>query len=77
MIYNYQIDYGSGYENVYPDNSLHDPACKDSECHGCWDTNDYTIWLSYIDEYDDGRIERARVLFGSQVIEERVFKKDI
>ncbi len=75
-MYNYQIDYGNGYENAYPDSSLHDPTCNNPDCSGCWDMDDYEVWFNAIEEYGGGRIERARVLFGGQVLEERVFRKD-
>jgi hypothetical protein len=73
-IYNYQVDYGNGYENAYPDSSMHDSSCNNPECQGCWDQDDYEVWFSAIEEYGDG-IERARVLLGGMEIEERVFIK--
>lgn len=73
-MYNYQIDYGGGYENVYPDGyGMHSINCNDSDCLGCWDQDDYEAWF---DQCDNGAVERARVLFGSQVLEERVFQED-
>jgi hypothetical protein len=76
MTYNYQVDYGDGYENAYPDSSLHDPSCSNPDCPGCWDMNDFEVWFESIEDHDDGRIEKARVLFGNQVLEERDFQKN-
>ena len=74
--FNYQIDYGDGYENTYPDGyGLHDKNCNDPECSGCWNDDDYDAWFKYIEKYD-GNIKRARVLFGGQVYEEKVFIED-
>jgi hypothetical protein len=75
--FNYQVDYGdgAGWQNAYPDSSLHDQSCNDPDCQGCWDHDDYEVWFQSIEDYDDGNIKRARVLFGNQVLEERDFPR--
>lgn len=61
MNYQYQIDYGAGYEEVYLDatgttNQAEDPAA----------------WLAAVEA--EGRARRARVLLGGQDVAERVFE---
>ena len=60
MNYQYQIDYGAGYEDVYPER---DGAARQEE--------DAAAWLAAIEA--EGRARRARVVSGGQVITERVF----
>ncbi len=78
-MYTYQIDYGSGYETVYPDGyGMHTSECaaSDVECveaDGCWDpgSDDHEAWFDALVE--EGAAVRAAVFFGSQQVEERVF----
>ena len=60
MTYQYQIDYGAGYEDVYPGLDVmtsHDES--------------FASWLASIEA--EGSARRARVLFAGQVVAERVF----
>lgn len=60
MIYQYQIDYGAGYEDAFQD----DPSMSNQVVEP-------TAWLRAIET--EGAARRARVLSGGEVIEERVF----
>lgn len=60
MKYQCQIDYGAGYEDVYPEREV---AARQEE--------DAAAWLATVEAEGDAR--RARVLSGGQVIAERVF----
>jgi hypothetical protein len=60
LSYQYQIDYGAGYEDVYPQ---HDVAADQEE--------GAAAWLASVET--EGSARRARVLSGEQVIMERVF----
>ena len=60
MSYQYQIDYGMGYEDVYP---LHD-AGADQEVGA-------EAWMSSVEA--EGNARRARITSGDQVIAERLF----
>jgi hypothetical protein len=60
LSYQYQIDYGAGYEDVYPERV---GAARQEE--------DAAAWLSAVEA--EGGARRARVVSGSQVIAERVF----
>ena len=60
MGYQYQIDYGEGYEDVCPQR---DVATNQEE--------GATAWLASLEA--EGRARRARVVSGDQVIAERVF----
>ena len=59
MSYRYQIDYGSGYEDVPPDDAVRA------------DQAGATAWLAEVER--EGVARRARVLSGDQVAEERDF----
>jgi hypothetical protein len=58
--YQYQIDYGAGYEDVHPELEV---AARQDE--------DAAAWLAAVEA--EGGARRARVISGGQVIEERVF----
>jgi hypothetical protein len=58
--YQYQIDYGAGYEDVYPEREV---AARQEE--------GAAAWLAAAEA--EGGARRARVLSGGRVIEERVF----
>lgn len=60
MSYQYQIDYGAGYEDAYPQRNI----ATDQE-------EGATAWLASVEA--EGSARRARVLSGEQVIMERVF----
>lgn len=48
---NYQVNYGAGWENVYPDGyGMHESSCDDEECEGCWspESGDTEIWFNAI-----------------------------
>lgn len=60
MSYQYQIDYGAGYEDVYPERED-----TTRQMAGA------AAWLAAAEA--EGGARRARVLSGGQVIEERVF----
>ena len=60
MNYQYQIDYGAGYEDVYPEREV---AARQEE--------GVAAWLAAVEA--EGGARRARVVSGGQVIEERVF----
>ncbi|MBD0324865.1 MAG: hypothetical protein ICV68_00455 [Pyrinomonadaceae bacterium] len=60
MSYQYQIDYGAGYEDVYPQR---DVAANREE--------GAAAWLASVEA--EGNARRARVVSGEQVIAERVF----
>ena len=58
----YQIDYGQGWKNAYPDGyAMHEPECIDEECEGCWspEGGDPDVWFRTVDEW--GAAVRARV----------------
>lgn len=59
MSYQYQIDYGNGYEDVPPDDSVGSGQA------------DAATWLAGVER--EGAARRARVLSGAQVVEERDF----
>ena len=59
MSYQYQIDYGNGYEDVPPDDVVR------ADWAGA------TAWLAEVEREGDAR--RARVLSDGQVVEERDF----
>ena len=56
----YQIDYGAGYEDVYPGREV---TARQEE--------DAAAWLAAVEA--EGAARRARVLSGGQVVAERVF----
>jgi hypothetical protein len=58
--YQYQIDYGAGYEEVYPER---DDTARQEE--------DAAAWLAAVEA--EGSARRARVVSGGQVVAERVF----
>lgn len=60
MNYQYQIDYGAGYEDVYPEREV---AARQED--------GAAAWLSAVEA--EGTARRARVLSGDQVVAERVF----
>ena len=60
MNYQYQIDYGAGYEDVYPERQV---AAQLEE--------GAAAWLAAVEA--EGGARRARVMSGGQVIEERLF----
>ena len=58
--YQYQVDYGSGYEDVFPE---YDAASNQEQLAAAW--------LATVEA--EGDAHRARVLSGGQVVAERVF----
>jgi hypothetical protein len=58
--YQYQIDYGAGYEDVYPEGEV---AARQEE--------GAAAWLRAVEA--EGSARRARVVSGGQVVEERDF----
>lgn len=58
--YQYQVDYGSGYEDVFPE---YDAAPNEEQLAAAW--------LATVEA--EGGANRARVLSGGQVVAERVF----
>jgi hypothetical protein len=60
LSYQYQIDYGAGYEDVYPPQS----ATANQE-------ESVEIWLASVEA--EGSARRARVVSGEQLVMERVF----
>ena len=60
MNYQYQVDYGAGYEDVYPRRNV---AAGQEESAAAW--------LATVEA--EGNARRARVLSDGQVIAERVF----
>ena len=60
MNYQYQIDYGEGYEDAYPEREV---AARHEE--------GVAAWLAAVEA--EGSARRARVVSGGQVIAERVF----
>jgi hypothetical protein len=61
MKYQYQVDYGSGYEDFFPDGQ--ELADEDEQ--------NPSLWLAKIEA--DITARRARVLRGSELVEERDF----
>lgn len=61
MDYQYQVDRGNGYENVYPDYYGVTPD----------QTEDTDAWFASVEA--EGVAERARILFGGSEVEERIF----
>ena len=60
MNYQYQIDYGAGYEDVYPEREVAAQQEEGAEA-----------WLAAVEA--EGSARRARVVSGGQVVAERVF----
>ena len=60
MNYQYQIDYGAGYEDIYPEREV---TARQEE--------DAAAWLAAVEAEVSAR--RARVMSGGQVVAERVF----
>jgi hypothetical protein len=58
--YQYQIDYGAGYEDVYPEREV---VAQQEE--------GAAAWLAAVET--EGSARRARVVSGGQVVAERVF----
>jgi hypothetical protein len=60
LSYQYHIDYGAGYEDVYPEREVAAQQEKDA-----------AAWLAAVEA--EGSARRARVVSGTQVVVERVF----
>ena len=62
MRYKYQVDYGDGYEEAYPESR---------EVMGN-EAEEQSAWLASVEA--EGRARRARVLFGGEVVLERNYE---
>ncbi len=61
MLYQHQVDYGDGYEDAFPEEQV---VTRSSE-------ENPAVWLASVEA--EGTAYRARVMMGSEVIEERNF----
>lgn len=61
MLYQYQVDYGNGYEDAFPEGQVVTRGGEENP----------TAWLASVEA--EGTAYRARVMMGSEVIEERSF----
>ncbi len=61
MLYQYQVDYGNGYEDAFPEGHVVTRRGEENP----------SAWLASLEA--EGTAHRARVMMGSDVIEERNF----